>query len=44
MGQFAQIKNAAIGLDYTSMTAKRRPLYAPNVGVISTSNNEMKKS
>jgi hypothetical protein len=44
MGQFAQIKNAAIGLDYTSMTAKRRPLYAPNAGVISTSNKEMKKS
>jgi hypothetical protein len=44
MAQFAQIISAAIGWDSTSMTAKRRPLYAPNADVISTSNKEMKKS
>jgi hypothetical protein len=37
MGQFAQIKNAAIGLDFTSMTAKRGHLNAQNAGVIDTS-------
>jgi hypothetical protein len=44
MGRYAQTKNAAIGLDYTNMTAKRGPLYAQNVGVTSTSDKEMKKS
>jgi hypothetical protein len=40
MGQYAQTRNAVIGSDYTSMTAKRGPLYALNAGVTSTSDNE----
>jgi hypothetical protein len=43
MGRFAQTKNAAIGLDFTSMTAKRGRLNAQNAGVIGTSDKEMKK-
>ena len=42
-GQYAQTKNAVIGLDYTIMTAKRGPLYAQNAGVTSTSDRYRNK-
>ena len=42
MGQYAQTRNAVIGLDYTIMTAKRGPLYAQNADVTSTSEKAIK--
>jgi hypothetical protein len=42
MGQYAQIRNAVIDLDFTVMTAKRGPLYAQNADVTSTSENAIK--
>jgi hypothetical protein len=44
MGRYAQTKNAAIDLDYTSMTAKRGPLYAQDADVTSTSDKEIEIS
>ena len=44
MEQYAQTKNAVIGLDYTSMTAKSGPLYAQNAGVTNTSDKEIELS
>jgi hypothetical protein len=37
MGQYAQTKNVAIGLDCTTMIAKGRPLYAQDADAINTS-------
>jgi hypothetical protein len=37
MGQYAQTRNVAIGLDCITMTAKRGPLSAQNADAISTS-------
>jgi hypothetical protein len=44
MGRSAQTRNAVIGLDYTSMTAKKGPLYALNADVISISDVETKNN
>jgi hypothetical protein len=41
MGQYAQTRNAIIGLDYTVMTSKRGPLYAQNVDATNTSDKEI---
>jgi hypothetical protein len=41
MGQYAQTRNAIIGLDYTVMTSKRGPLYAQNVDAANTSDKEI---
>jgi hypothetical protein len=41
--QYAQTKNAATGLGYINMTAKRGHLCAQNAGVTSTSDKELKK-
>jgi hypothetical protein len=42
MGRSAQTKNAVIGLDYTSIIAKRGPLYAQNANVTSTDEKKLK--